>query len=228
MRLLAIETATEACSAVLWDGALVAARYEVAPRRHAELILPMIEALLAEAGWSRASMEAIAFGRGPGSFTGVRLAASVTQGIAFGLSVPVARVSTLQAMARRAWREHGATQVLTAIDARMQEVYWGAFCIGKHGDVAIEGGEHVLPPSEVPVPGSGTWMGVGTGWGSYAELLTARAGDRMSGIDDALLPHAEDIAALGALLLQRGEGVSAEQAIPVYLRDNVAKKPGGR
>ncbi len=228
MRLLAIETATEACSAVLWDGALVAARYEVAPRRHAELILPLIEELLAEAGWSRASIEAVVFGRGPGSFTGVRLAASVTQGIAFGLSVPVARVSTLQAMARRAWREHGATQVLTAIDARMQEVYWGAFCVDAAGDVSARGDERVLPPDEVPVPESGTWMGVGTGWRSYAESLTARTGDLVNGTDDALLPHAEDIAALGDMQLQRGEGVTAEQAIPVYLRDNVAKKPGGR
>ncbi len=225
MRILAIETATEACSAALWERTLVCSRYRVAPRQHAELILPMIEELLAESVWTRDSVDALAFGRGPGSFTGVRLAASVTQGIAFGLELPVARVSTLQAMARRTWREHSATHVLTAIDARMQEVYWGAFIVSD-GEVAAHGDECVLPPADVPVPDSGIWMGVGTGWGSYGEQLEARAGQRLSGTDETLLPHAEDIAALGERTLKQGGGVPAEQAIPVYLRDKVARKPG--
>jgi len=225
---LAIETATEACSAALWEGDVVCVRYQVAPRQHAELILPMVEELLAEAQWRRSALDAVAFGRGPGSFTGVRLAASVTQGIAFGLDVPVAPVSTLQAMARRAWREHAATRVLTAIDARMQEVYWGLFRVDETGGVAAQGEEQVAAPAEVALPESGTWMGVGTGWGSYNELLSGHAGALLGSVDDTLLPTAEDIAALGGEQLRRGEGVSPEQAIPVYLRNNVAVKPGQR
>ena len=228
MRVLAIETATEACSAALWEDAVVCTRYKVAPRQHAELILPMIEALLAEAGWSRSSLQAVAFGRGPGSFTGVRLAASVTQGIAFGLDLAVARVSTLQAMARRAWREHAAEQVLAAIDARMREVYWGAYLVDPQGGVTPQSEERVIAPADVPLPQSGTWMGVGTGWASYRELLCERAETLLSGIDGTLLPSAEDIAELGGEQLRRGEGVAPEQAIPVYLRDNVAVKPGKR
>lgn len=225
MRLLAIETATEACSAALWEDAIVGVRYRVAPRQHAELILPMIEELLAEAQWTRTSLQAIAFGRGPGSFTGVRLAASVTQGIAFGLDLPVARVSTLAAMARRAWRERAAGKVLTAIDARMREVYWGAFAVDSEGGVSSEGEERVQAPADVPIPASGCWLGAGTGWGTYSDILTQRAKGLLAGVDDSLLPSAEDVAALGAELLQRGEGVAAESALPVYLRDNVAAKP---
>jgi len=226
LRLLALETATEACSAALWEDAVICARYRVAPRQHAELILPMIEELLIEAGWSRTSLTAVAFGRGPGSFTGVRLAASVTQGIAFGLDVPVARVSTLEAMARRAWREHAARQLLVAIDARMREVYWGTFRVDEAGHIIAQCEECVSAPGEVPLPESGTWMGVGTGWASYTELLTGHAGALLNGTDDALLPSAEDIAVLGGEQLRRGEGVAPEEAVPVYLRDNVAVKPG--
>jgi tRNA threonylcarbamoyladenosine biosynthesis protein TsaB len=223
---LAIETATEACSAALWEDAVISVRYRVAPRQHAELILPMVEEVLAEAGWSRTSLGAVAFGRGPGSFTGVRLAASVTQGIAFGLDVPVARVSTLQAMARRAWREQAAERVLVAIDARMREVYWGAFGVDAAGSVVAQCEECVLAPAEVPLPESGTWTGVGTGWGSYLEQLAGHVGALLGDVDDALLPSAEDIAVLGGEQLRRGEGVAPEEAIPVYLRDNVAVKPG--
>ncbi len=226
MKLLALETATEACSAALWDGAAAAERYQIAPRRHAELILPMVEELLVQAGWRRADLEALAFGRGPGSFTGVRLAASVAQGIAFGLDLPVAPVSTLAAIAHRAWRERGAERVIAAIDARMQEVYWGAFEIDRHGRPAPVLEECVVAPDAAPLPPGEGWFVAGTGWGAHEAVLGARLGAQRAGAETEIFPHARDVAELGAALIAAGAGVSARQALPVYLRDEVARKPG--
>ncbi|SQF87684.1 M22 peptidase YeaZ [Pseudomonas taetrolens] len=125
--LLALDTATEACSVALLHDGKVTSHYEVIPRLHAQKLLPMIKDLLAEAGVELSAVEAIAFGRGPGAFTGVRIAIGVVQGLAFALDRPVLPISNLAVLAQRAHREHGATQVASAIDARMDEVYWGCY-----------------------------------------------------------------------------------------------------
>ena len=217
MKLLAFETATEACSvAVLVDGE-VRERFEVAPRRHAELSLPLAEQLLAEAGVARSQLDAIAVGRGPGAFTGVRLAVALAQGIALALDRPVVPVSTLAALAARG--RDG--RVVAAIDARMGEVYLGMFEVAA-GQVRALGGEAVLRPDLAPLPPQGGWQGVGTGFAAAEGALAARLGACLEGADPTALPRAADVARLGALAFSRGQAIAPERLEPAYLRDNVA------
>ena len=172
-QLLAIETSEEACSAALLSDGACSELFELEPRRHSELILPMIDRLLAEAGLPRSALDAVAFGRGPGSFTGVRIATAVAQGIGFGLDIPVIPVSTLQALAQGIHRLSGTEQVLAALDARMHEVYWGAF--SSDGTIMRAAGEElVIAPADVPLPEDGQWTGAGSGWTSYLDILSQR------------------------------------------------------
>jgi tRNA threonylcarbamoyladenosine biosynthesis protein TsaB len=220
--LLAIDTTEDACSAALLIGSSVAERYEVAPRRHSELILPMMDGLLAEAGLRLTDLDALAFARGPGSFTGVRIAASIAQGAAFGASLPVVPVSSLQALAQGGLRTHAAAVLLAALDARMHEVYWGVYRADAAGIARPLLDECVCRPDQVPPPADGdAWVGVGSGWASYAKALIARCGSGMSVFGDARV-HAQDVARLAAVLFAEGAAVAAEEALPVYLRDEVA------
>jgi tRNA threonylcarbamoyladenosine biosynthesis protein TsaB len=226
VKLLALDTSTEACSAALMIGTEMRERFEVAPREHGRLILPMIESLLAEADLPLSSLDALAFGRGPGGFTGVRIATGVVQGLAFGADLPVVPVSTLAALAQGALREAGASEVLAAIDARISEVYWGAYRAGAGGLMVLVGEERVCRPAEAPLPPPGQWYGTGTGWGAYSEELQHRLGAQIARWDGQRLPHARDVAALGLAGLAAGCAVPAERALPVYLRDQVAwRKP---
>ncbi|WP_263141295.1 tRNA (adenosine(37)-N6)-threonylcarbamoyltransferase complex dimerization subunit type 1 TsaB [Pseudomonas sp. RIT-PI-AD] len=217
--LLALDTATEACSVALLHDGRVLSHYEVIPRLHAQRLLPMIQTLLAEAGIGLAALDAIAFGRGPGAFTGVRIAVGVVQGLAFALERPVLPVSNLAALAQRAWRERGARQVATAIDARMDEVYWGCYRLEAE-EMRLAGEEAVLPPerAHLPADATGDWFGAGTGWGTFGERLPST----VAGRDGTLLPHAEDLLSLARHAWTRGEALPAEEAQPVYLRDSVA------
>ncbi len=225
LRLLAIETATEACSVALYQDGDVLERFEIAPRRHAALVLPWVEALLTDAAITPAQLDAIAFGRGPGSFTGLRIAAGVTQGLAFAADIPVVPVSTLAALAYGAHIASGRTNILAALDARMKEVYWGAYRVDSSGHASLVSEERVCAPEAVPLPGSGEWFGAGSGWQSYRDVLSARCDLSKTACLPDCLPHASDIAQLAAGLYQVGEAVPPEQAAPVYLRNNVADKP---
>ena len=222
MKLLALESSTEACSVALWVDGEARERFEVAPRRHAQLLLPWAEELLAEGGLTLRQLDGIAFGRGPGSFTGVRIVTGVVQGIAFGADLPVAPVSTLAALALEEMEASGARRVAAAIDARMAEVYWGCYEAAGESLLRSVVEERVVAPEAVPVPEGTGWRGSGSGWGAYDEALAARFGEGLSGADGERLPCARHVAALGALRLVEGEGVSAEAALPVYLRDQVA------
>lgn len=222
MKLLAFETATEACSVALYLDGEVRERFEVAPRRHAELSLPWADALLAEAGVARAQLDAIAVGRGPGAFTGVRLAIALAQGVALALDRPVLPVSTLAVLAAGA-AAAGPARILATIDARMGEVYAGAFLREGDGLVALDA-ERVLPPAavELPADAGGEWQGMGTGFSAADGLLGQRLQGRLARVDPAALPRAADLARLAAAAFARGEAVSPERAEPAYLRDNVA------
>lgn len=226
MKLLAIETATEACSAALLIDGDVTVRYRVEPRKHSELILPMMKSLLAEAELSLGQLDALAFGRGPGGFTGVRIASGVVQGAAYAVDLPVVPVSTLASLAQRGFREHQEKRMLCAFDARMNEVYWGIYQVEDETGLArLKGEESVSSPALVSKPEGNNWQGIGTGWGSYHDQLTAHLGDQMKGSLPDLYCSAFDVALLGADGFKRGEVVSADQASPIYLRNNVAVKP---
>ena len=216
--LLALDTATEACSVALLHDGRALSHYEVIPRLHAQRLLPMIKDLLAEAGIAMSALDAIAFGRGPGAFTGVRIAIGVVQGLAFALERPVLPVSNLAVLAQRAFRERGVSQVAAAIDARMDEVYWGCYR-ETAGEMRLVGHEAVMVPELAALPAdiTGEWFGAGTGWG-YAERIPVA----LSGHDASLLPHAQDLLTLATFAWQRGEAVQADDAQPVYLRDKVA------
>ena len=221
MKLLALDTATEACSAAVWADGAVLERYEWAPRRHAVLILPMIEAVLAEAGLDVRQLDAIAVGRGPGAFTGVRIAVGIAQGIAFAADLPVAPVSTLAALALGAARETGHARIAAALDARMGEVYWGVYAVAGE-DAEPLGEERVCVPGAVGAP-PGEWFGAGSGWAAHAGTLSRHL--TVSGWRGECYPRAGDVARLAAVPSRRGAWVAAERALPVYLRNEVVAKP---
>ncbi|MBS4688876.1 tRNA (adenosine(37)-N6)-threonylcarbamoyltransferase complex dimerization subunit type 1 TsaB [Aeromonas sobria] len=229
LKILAVDTATEACSAALLVGDTLFSRWEEAPRDHTRKILPMVQAVLDDAGITLNDLDAIAFGRGPGSFTGVRIGISVAQGLAFGVGVPLIGISTLAAMAQGAYRLDGAQQVLTAIDARMNEVYFGRYEL-IDGRMQLVGDEVVSDPAAL-VDARGKQAGpvtcVGTGFETYGETLGGLA-DELA-VSQVRFPAAEDMLPLARAAWQAGEAVPVEQATPVYLRDKVTwKKLPGR
>ena len=227
MRILALDTATETCSAALLLDDRIIVREAAIERGHAQLILPMIDEVLTEAGLSLQELDAIAFGRGPGAFTGVRLAASVAQGLAYGCGLRVVPISDLRAVAQRALDlAPSALHVLVCNDARMQEVYWACFERGPDGLAIPTGEERVGAPAtvELPVGWTKATHGAGRGFAAFPELRT-RFGERLAAVHEDLLPRASEIARLAAPEVAAGRTVGPEEAIPVYLRDEVARPP---
>ena len=227
MKILAIETATEACSAALLstDEAQVAQetklRFQLAPREHTKLILPMLDEVLAESKTALSDVDAIAFGRGPGAFTGLRIASGIAQGIALAADIPVVAVSTLSTLAQQVLKDLANDQsVFVALDARMNEVYWGEF-INKEGVIALKGQEQVTSP-KILLEHSNTnhnVLAIGNGWEAYLSDLP----ENITLIKGAF-PSAEHIAQLALPLFLSGKSVPPEDAQPIYIRDNVAKK----
>jgi tRNA threonylcarbamoyladenosine biosynthesis protein TsaB len=223
MKLLALDTATEALSVSLAIDDRQIDRYVEIERGHAEQLLPMVEAVLAEGGIGLAALDAIAFGRGPGGFTGVRLAASVAQGLAFGSGIGVVPISDLAAVAQRAAQDNPAAgHVLVANDARMREVYWARFATGPRL-VSAEGEERVDPPSAIPLlAAAGPWVAAGRGlrvWPDLAERC------RVAGavVIPDLLPRASEVLTLARPRVLAGQVLDPAQALPVYVRDRVAE-----
>lgn len=226
VKMLAIETASEACSVALYLDGDIIARWQHVPRAHADLVLQFVDEVLSEGRVTLRDLDGIAFSAGPGAFTGVRIATACAQGLALGANLPVVPVSTLAAVAHGAFRQHAATRVAVALDARMGEVYWG--CYGVTGDDLV-----VVVPDEVVAPARVTWHGragraapgswaaAGNGWPIYEALLRAATAGHVGAVCPVLWPRAEDVALLGVRALQRGAGVAPELAQPVYLRDKV-------
>jgi tRNA threonylcarbamoyladenosine biosynthesis protein TsaB len=245
VKILALDTATENCSAALFlDGAIISRERQLG-HGHAGEILPMVDEVLAEAGVGLGALNAIAFGRGPGAFTGVRLAASVTQGLAFGAGIPVVPVSDLRALAQRAFAVDPAAQrVLACSDARMREVYWG--CFERRGGLAEPVcDEQLSAPQDVRLPMDWTrkphaqayasrdpagpglgerLLGAGPGFAAYPALGAALRAE-LDGIQDDLRAGAGEIAVLGAREVAAGRVFPPEQALPIYLRNDVVHPP---
>lgn len=224
--LLAIDSATEACSVAIAYQGQVFEQFEVCPRDHTKKILPFVQQLLAEVGISLSQLDAIAYGRGPGSFTGVRIGVSAAQGLAFGADKPVIGVSTLQAMAQQAARLEQAQRVVAAIDARMNEVYLGHYHL-KDGLMVPAEEEQVIPPEAI-IGNNQQCVGVGTGWQTYgAQLLHCYPNSHLS--EQITLPSARDMLDIAQVAYAKQQWTAAELAEPVYLRDKVTwKKLPGR
>ena len=221
MKLLAIDTSTEACSAALWlDGALHE-RFELAGREHTQKLMPQVSALMAECGVRYSQLDGVVCGRGPGSFAGVRIGVGYVKGLGLALDRPVLGVSSLAMLALRAAREHGVSNVLAAIDARMNEVYFGAFEV-KDDQLVEVAPEMVAAPSAVPAMSGGPWLAAGTGWGAHGDAL-ARAVNvhPLQRLPDAL-PHAAEALLLALPEFIAGRAINADALTPVYLRNKVA------
>ena len=223
MRVLALDTSTEYCSVALWHDGAVIERCELAGQKHSELLIDMLDALLNDAGVKLAQVDGIAFGKGPGSFTGVRIACGAAQGLAFGANLSAAGVCTLEALAEAS----GRPRVIAALDARMGEIYHAAY--EKQDGVWTTVSEPCLckPEDAPPVPGE-NWFGAGSGFATHGNALDERYAGQMLGVDASMVPHAAAIAALGAVQFLAGNGVDAAQALPLYLRDKVALKTSER
>ena len=215
MKILAFDTSTEACTVALWRDGEVLERFE-RRSQHSEHLLAMVDSLLAEAGILLAQLDAIAFGRGPGSFTGLRIGAGVAQGLAFAANLPVVPVSSLTALAQGV----DGNKVLAALDARMGQVYWGAYRRDAAGLMEPVQNEGVMNPAVAPFPAAGPWVGAGPGWDVYTTALTERVGAALGRHAAGVLPRARHVAALAI----SGPRLRPEEAIPVYLRDDVALK----
>ena len=227
MKLLAVETSTEACSAALYMDGEIQEKFELAPREHTKLILPMIDSLMAEAQLKPQQLDGLAFSRGPGSFTGVRIATGIIQGIALGADLPVVPVSTLAAIAQDYFNQQTINVAFTAMDARMGEIFWGVYQKDPQGFARLLGEETVIPAVEVVFPEI-AGAGVGSGWAAYEQELVSRLGPLLLTIVADKLPRAAAIAQLGTDGLVKNQAVAVEQAMPVYLRNKVAKKESER
>ncbi len=217
MRFIALDSSSEWCSAALCCDGEIAALETRADHAHSELLLPMVERLLAQAGLGLTALDGVAFGAGPGAFTGLRIACGLAQGLAFTRNLPVIGVSSLEALAEAA----GAERVVACLDARMQEVYCAAYARrGERWAVLLE--PACLAPAAVPVPAGEGWVGAGSGFAAHGEALAARLGAALTQVLPALRPGAYAVAQLAAPRFARGEGVDAAQALPHYLRDKVA------
>jgi tRNA threonylcarbamoyladenosine biosynthesis protein TsaB len=213
MRFAAIETSGDWCSVAFWNAGEVASLEQRAANRHSELALPMLEELLAMAGTTPAQLEAVAFGAGPGSFTGLRVACGIAQGLAFARDLPVIGVSSFEAIAE----ESGASRVIACIDARMREVYYAALekQDGRWHEVVAA---QCVAPGQAEPPAGAEWAGCGSGFAAYPDFLHANVSLSRPDVH----PSAIAIAQLAAPRLAAGEGVDAALALPNYIRDKVA------
>ena len=223
MRLLALETSTEYCSVALWQDGDISSRSVLAGQKHSELLIAMLDDVLRVAGVKLAQLDGIAFGTGPGSFTGVRIACGVTQGLALGAGLPVVGVCTLQALAHASGQE----QVIAALDARMSEIYHAAY--EKRAGVWVTVCEPSLcAPQQTPSVQGANWFGVGSGFAVHGAALGERYAGQLTGSDAQAIPQASAIAQLAAPQFSAGRGVDAALATPLYLRDKVALKTSER
>ena len=219
MKILAFDTATEYCSTALWLDGTVLCRDVHAGQTHSQRLLPQCQSLLAEAGMQLADLDGIAFGMGPGSFTGLRIACAVAQGLAFGADLRVVGVNSLQAIAAAS----GDEKVIACLDARMGEVYHAAY--QRHEDDWLEmSPAMVCKPEQVPLLEAGEWTGCGSGFAAYPEVLAARYGVSLAAVKADIYPTARHIAGLAVRQFSSFKAIAPEFAAPLYIRNKVALK----
>jgi len=223
MQVLALDTSTEYCSVALWQDGTVIERCDLVGQGHSEVLIEMVDSLLCDADVKLAQLDGIAYGMGPGSFTGVRIACGSTQGLALGAKLPVAGVCTLQALAEVS----GKPRVIAALDARMAELYLAAY--EKRDEIWVTVIEPCLcKPEDAPLLSGADWFGAGSGFAAHGDALARRYAGQLQGVDGAAIPRAAAIAVLGAARFALGQGVDVAEALPLYLRDRVALKTSER
>ncbi len=221
MKLLAFETATEACSVALYVDGEMRERFEIVPKQHTALALPWAEQMLTEAGIKKSELDAIAVGVGPGAFTGVRLAVALVQGIALALDKPVLPVSTLAALAMQG-ADLKTDRILAAIDARMGEIYCAEFRLNTEGLVNAIGEEIVISPEAFRIESYGPIAGIGTGFAANNNALQVSLKSQLIHCRAEALPHAADIARLALRDYAAGKMMAPDNLEPAYLRNKVA------
>lgn len=219
---LAIDTATEACSVAIALDGQVRERFEPMQREHTARVLPLVHQVLADCGCTLAQVDGLVCGIGPGSFAGLRIGVGVVKGLALARDLPVVGVSSLAMLAQRVLRLHGDTAVAAVIDARMNEVYFGAYRRDAAGYMVAATPDQVGPAPAVPALPAGPWAAVGTGWAKYEQELRKATGIEPVRLDSGALPHAEDALALALPEFAAGRARSADVLAPAYLRDRVA------
>lgn len=224
MNLLAFDTSTEAFSIATSRDDVVTEEFFVPEQKHTEILLAGIEKALQDSSLSFAELDALVYGRGPGAFTGVRLAVAVAQGLGFSTDLPVVGVSSLAAVAQQVYADTGHRKVIVALDARMSEVYCAAYEFSTAGEAHCVVSEQVCEPGSLAIPDSGGWVSAGTGWSAYAEEFSMAVQDVIELHTEILYPRASAMLALAARDLNDGLATSAAAAVPVYLRNDVAKK----
>ncbi|MDD4978508.1 MAG: tRNA (adenosine(37)-N6)-threonylcarbamoyltransferase complex dimerization subunit type 1 TsaB [Gallionella sp.] len=223
MKLLALETSTEYCSVALYQDGVISERFELVGQKHSELLIDMIAAVLHDAQLSLVELDGIAYGSGPGSFTGVRIACGTTQGLALGANLRVYGVCTLQALAQAS----GHSRVIAALDARMGEIYHAVYEL-QQGEWIVLSEPSLCKAEEAPqVEGEG-WFGAGSGFATYSDALQTRYNKNLQGVDGKAVPHAAAVVALAASAFAAGKGQDAALAQPLYLRNKVALKTAER
>ena len=223
MNILALDTSNEYCSLALLRDGHVAVREILAGQGHSELILAMLDEVLKQEGVKISEMNGIAYGSGPGSFTGLRIACGVAQGIAFGMDIPVVGIGTLHAMAQAM----DGDRIVACLDARMGEIYFAAYERSGNRLVCIHEPGLYSPEDAPPLEGTG-WVGCGSGFSAHGEKLVERYAGKMDRIDDAIRPHAREIALLAQGEFDAGSGMDAAYAFPLYVRNRVALKESER
>jgi len=225
MNILALDTCTESCSASLLYNGEVFEQAEMTQRGHSDLILGMMDTLFHQAGTTISAIDVVVFGRGPGSFTGVRVGVGVAQGIAFARDIPVIPVSTLLAVAQDAADKLDSDFIAVAMDARMGEIYCASYQ-RINGLVELIESERVCPPEQFIPNSEQQWVGVGTGWREYDATLRGNFSENLAKVEFEHYPNASVMIKLAQIEVEAGRMIPAEHALPVYLRDNVAKKKG--
>lgn len=225
MKILAFDTSTEACVVGLSVEGEILEYFSLPEKKQTQILLPIIEDLLNQASLKISGLDAIAYGQGPGAFTGVRLAVSVAQGLGFSADVPVIGISTLAAVAQHANTKHQAQNVLVAMDARMGEVYFGAYQFTDSGHLQHQSEEEVISLGYIPIPQEGAWVAAGTGWDEYPDDMPPDFSSRVSSFIETLYPDPASLLKLAKATLVNNQPIPATQAIPVYLRNNVVRKP---
>jgi tRNA threonylcarbamoyladenosine biosynthesis protein TsaB len=222
-KILAIETSTDACSAALLNDSALHEEFQIAPQQHTKIILPMIDKLMQQAKLDLKNLDAIAFGYGPGSFTGVRLAASIAQGLGLGANLPVIKISSLRALAQQVFNKEKATKVLVAQDARMQEIYFGSYNLDANQIMQEAELDKLVSAETLPLPKEKNgWTRAGNAWEIYADNIDKEYAKMF--LAKIIYPRAQEVAILAAWDFACGLAVPPEEALPNYLRNEIVKK----